>query len=230
MLFREEDEDQEILPFENRAEAGRILAGKLVRYRAGADLVVVGLARGGVSVASEVAEELQLPLDVLVVRKIAAPWNRELAMGAIAAGGIGVLDLSVAKDVSVSDDTVMHLAELELPELQRCDQLYHRDHAAIAVDGKTVILVDDGAATGCSILAAVTTLRRQQAKRVVVAMPVAVVSAFHAIRAEADELVCIAEPESFRAVSQWYDDFSEVSDDDVRALLERANIATLCAA
>ena len=176
MLFQEEDENQEILPFQNRAEAGRILAGILARYAASDSVVVVGLARGGVSVASQVAQELHLPLDVLVVRKISTPWNKELAMGAIAAGGIGVLDLSVAKDVSVSDDAIMHLAEIELPELQQRDQLYHHDHPPVTVAGKTVILVDDGAAMGCSMLAAIAALRRQQAERVVVAVPVAVVS------------------------------------------------------
>ena len=230
MLFRGEDEDEEMLPFRNRAEAGRILASKLSAYEGRADVLVVGLARGGVSVASQVAEALQVPLDVLVVRKLGVPWNKEMAMGAIAEGGVGVLDLSMMKDLCVSDAAMKHVADIALPELQRRERLYHIHRLPLPVVGKTVILVDDSIATGCSILAAIAALRHQQAVRVVVAIPVAPVSSCRPIRMEADEVVCVAEPESFVAVSQWYEDFSEVSDDEARALLEQANRPMPCAA
>jgi putative phosphoribosyl transferase len=223
MLFREEDEDEEMLPFQDRAEAGRILAGKLSAYADRSDVVVVGLIRGGVAVASEVARSLRAPLDVLVVRKLGVPWNEELAMGAIAASGVRVLDLSLVRELSLSDSFIQELADAELLELQRREQLYRGDRPPLSVAGKTVVLVDDGIATGCSILAGIGALRRQQAARVVVAIPVAPMSACNVLRMEADEVVCLAEPASFLAISQWYEDFGQISDGEVRTLLEQAN-------
>jgi putative phosphoribosyl transferase len=223
MLFREEDEDEEMLPFQDRADAGRILASKLSAYSGRQDVVVVGLARGGVSVAFEVARSLHAPLDVFVVRKLGTPWNRELAMGAIATGGVRVLDLSMVKDLRLSDEDIRRVADTELQELRRREQIYGNHHPPVPMAGKTVILVDDGIATGSSILAAIAALRRQQAARVLVATPVIAVSSYNAARMEADEVVCVTEPGLFTAISRWYDDFSEVTDEDVRRLLQQAN-------
>lgn len=225
MLFREEDEDQELLPFQDRADAGRILASRLSAYSSRDDVVVVGLARGGVAVAFQVAQALQVSLDVLVVRKLGTPWSKELAMGAIATDGMRVLDLSMVKDLCVADEAIKDVADAELQELQRREQLYRHHRPALPVAGKTVILVDDGIATGSSILAAIGALRRRHAARVVVATPVAAVSSCNTIRMEADEMVCVAEPGFLLAISQCDEDFSEAGDDDVGALLEEANRA-----
>jgi putative phosphoribosyl transferase len=222
MLFREEDEDEETLPFEDRAEAGRILATKLSAYSGRDDVLVLGLPRGGVPVAFQVAQALKAPLDVFVVRKLGTPWNRELGMGAIAPGGVQILDLSIVRELCVTDQAIREVAAEELQELERRERLYRSGRPPLSVAGKTVILVDDGIATGSSILAAVAALRRQQAARIVVAIPVAPAHACSAIRMEADEVVSVAEPEMFFAVSQWYADFSQTTDDDVRALLEEA--------
>lgn len=223
MLFREEDEDEEILPFENRAAAGCVLASKLSAFSGRGDVVVVGLARGGMSVAFAVAQMLHVPLDVFVVRKLGTPWNRELAMGAVAAGGVRVLDLSLIQDLRLTDEDIQKVADAELQELRRREQLYRSDHPPVLVAGKTVILVDDGIATGNSVLAAIRALRQQHVAHVVVATPVIAVPSYNAIRMEADDVVCVAEPVSFLAISQWYEDFHEVSDDDVCSLLEQAN-------
>jgi len=222
MLFREEDEDLEVLPFADRAEAGRMLATKLSVYSGREDVIVLGLPRGGVPVAAQVAHELHASLDVFVVRKLGTPWNPELAMGAVASGGVQVLDLSIVKELCVTEEAIQEVAAIELRELERRERLYRGNRAPLELAGKTVILVDDGIATGSSILAAVTAIRRRQAARVVVAIPVAPASGCNAIRMEADEVISVAEPELFLAVSQWYENFSQISDDDVRMLLEQA--------
>lgn len=222
MLFRDEDEDDELLPFADRAEAGRILGAKLVAYSRREDVIVLGLPRGGVPVAYEVARVLNVPLDVLVVRKLGTPWQRELAMGAIAPGGVQVLDLSLLKQLCVSNEAMEEVAAAEGEELERQERLYRGDRPALPVAGKTVILVDDGIATGSCILAAIATMRKQGAARVVVAVPVAPATGCSAIRMEADEVISVAEPEIFFAVSQWYEDFSQISDDEVRTLLIRS--------
>lgn len=224
MLFREEDdEDEETLPFEDRAEAGRILATKLSAYSGRDDVLVLGLPRGGVPVAFEVAQSLRVPLDVFVVRKLGTPWNRELGMGAIAPSGVQILDLSMVRELCVTDEAIREVAAEELQELERRERLYRSGRPPLSVAGRTVILVDDGIATGSSILAAIAALRRQQAARIVVAIPVAPAIACSAIRMEADELVSVAEPAMFFAVSQWYADFGQTTDDDVCALLWEAN-------
>jgi putative phosphoribosyl transferase len=220
MLFRDEDEDDELLPFANRAEAGRILGAKLVTYSGRDNVIVLGLPRGGVPVAFEVAQVLNAPLDVLVVRKLGTPWERELAMGAIATGGVQVLDLSTVKLLCVPSEAIEEVAATERKELERQERLYRGNRPQLSVAGKTVILVDDGIATGSCILAAIAAVRRRGAIRVVVAVPVAPATACSAIRMEADEVISVAEPEMFLAVSQWYDDFSQISDDEVRALVE----------
>jgi putative phosphoribosyl transferase len=222
MLFREEDEDSELLPFQDREEAGRILASKLSAYSRREDVIVLALPRGGLPVAFQVAQALGVPLDVFVVRKLGTPWNRELAMGAVASGGVQVLDLSVVKELCVSEADVQEITASELSELTRRERLYRGNRPAPELTGKTVILVDDGIATGCSLLAAIAAIRRQEAARIVVAIPVAPAFGCSAIRAEADEVVSVAEPEHFLAVSQWYENFSQISDDDVRAWLEQS--------
>jgi len=222
MLFRDEDEDDELLPFADRAEAGRILGARLVAYSWRGDVVVLGLPRGGVPVAFEVARVLNVPLDVLVVRKLGTPWERELAIGAIASGEIQVLDLSMVKQLCVPSEAIQEVAAAERRELERQERLYRGNRPPLSVAGKTIILVDDGIATGSCILAAIAAVRRQGAARVVVAVPVAPATACGAIRMEADEVISVAEPEMFLAVSQWYEDFSQTSDDKVRALLERS--------
>jgi len=222
MLFRDEDEDDEILPFENREEAGRILSTKLLAYSGRGDVIVLGLPRGGVPVAFEVARILKVPLDVLVVRKLGTPWQHELGMGAIAPGNVQVLDLSMVKQLCVSEDAIDQVAASEWQELERQQRLYHRDRLPHSLAGKTVILVDDGIATGACILAGIASLRRQCAARVIVAVPVAPATGCSAIRMEADEVISVAEPQMFFAVSQWYQDFSQVSDDQVCTLLERS--------
>ena len=219
MLFREEDEDLEMLPFEDRAEAGRILAGRLSRYSSRRDLVVLGLPRGGVPVASAVAGALHLPLDVFVVSKLGTPWEPELAMGAVAEGDVQVIDLSLVKTLGVSDAEIQEATAKGRIELEARERLYRGTRPALDLKEKSVILVDDGIATGCSILAAITAVRHKSAGRVVVAVPVAPASGCSAIRMEADEVVSVAEPDMFLAVSQWYRNFNPVSDEDVQRLL-----------
>ena len=220
MLFRDEDEDLEVLPFADRSEAGRVLASKLSAYAGRDDVIVLGLPRGGVPVAWEVASTLHVPLDLLVVSKLGTPWNRELAMGAVAEGGVQVLDLSI--QLCVSDRDIQEAVTAARKELECHEESYRRGRPPLELTGKTVIVVDDGIATGCSILAAIAAIRRRNARRVVVAVPVAPASGCSAIRMEADELVSVAEPEMFLAVSQWYEDFPQVSDEDVQRLLESA--------
>jgi putative phosphoribosyl transferase len=222
MLFRDEDEDEEMLPFTDRAEAGRILGAKLVAYSRRGDVIVLGLPRGGVPVACEVARVLNVPLDVLVVRKLGTPWQRELAMGAVAPGDVQVLDLSVVKQLRVSREAIEEVAAQERKELERQERLYRGSRPPLSVVGKTVILVDDGIATGSCILAAIATVRKQGAAHIVVAVPVAPANACSAIRMEADEVLSVAEPEMFLAVSQWYENFSQTSDEEVRKLLEKS--------
>ena len=222
MLFRDEDEDDEVLPFANRAEAGRILGAKLAAYSGRNDVIVLGLPRGGVPVASEVARTLNAPLDVLVVRKLGTPWERELAMGAIAPGEVQVLDLSMVKHLCVPEEAIEAVTAAERKELNRQERLYRGNRPPLSVAGKTVILVDDGIATGSCILAAIAAVRKQGAARVVAAVPVAPANACSAIRMEADEVISVAEPEMFFAVSQWYEDFSQTTDDEVRSLLDRS--------
>ena len=225
MLFRDEDEDDELLPFANRAEAGRILGTKLLAYSGRDDVVVLGIPRGGVPVAFEVARVLRVPLDVLVVRKLGTPWNRELAMGAIAPNDVQVLDMSLAQHLCVSDDAITEVAATERKELQRQELLYRRNRPALSLAGKTVIVVDDGIATGSCILAGIGAVHIQGAKRVIVAVPVAAAAACSAIRMEADEVISVAKPETFLAISQWYDDFSQVSDEEVTDLLGRSAVS-----
>lgn len=219
MLFREEDEDLEVMPFADRSEAGRILAGKLSDYSGREDVIVLGIPRGGVVVASAVAGALRLPLDVFVVSKLGSPWNSELAMGALTEDGVQVLDLSIVNAMCVSEEDVREVVSKAEEQIKFRQSLYRRGRMPPEVKDKTVILVDDGIATGCSILAALAAVRRQSAARVVVAVPVAPASGCSAIRMEADEVISVAEPEMFLSVSQWYEEFPQVGDEEVFRLL-----------
>ena len=222
MFFQDDEEEDEQFRFVDRAEAGRLLAGKLVAYSRREDVIVLGLPRGGVPVAYEVARVLKVPLDVLVVRKLGIPGEKELAMGAIAPGGVQVLDLSTVKQLCIPNEAVEEVVVEEHKELERQESQYRGNRSPLPVTGKTVILVDDGIATGSCILAAIAAVRQQGAARVVVAVPVAPASARSAIGTEADEVITLVESKMFFAVSQWYEDLSQVSDDQVRSLLKRS--------
>lgn len=209
-------------PFSDRAMAGRELALLLQIYRGRDDIVVLALPRGGVPVAFEVAHRLAAPLDVMIVRKLGAPGQPELAMGAIASGDVVVSNDTVSgrQSDAAHMDSVM-AAERE--ELHRRENLYREGRNALELDNHLAILVDDGAATGASMQAAVRAVRKLGAREIVVALPVAAVDAYEKLRTEAERVVCISTPASFAAVSCWYDDFSEVSDTQVQSLLTRAN-------
>lgn len=205
--------------FTNRSEAGRELAGTLDAFRDRQDVIVLGLPRGGVPVAYEVADALRAPLDVFTVRKLGAPGNEEYAIGAIATGGIVAIDRAAMRVLGVSDAALEALIDRERRELVRRERLYRGDRAMPSLAGKTVIVVDDGLATGASMTAAVTALRQREPKSIVVATPVASSSACASLRRIADACVCVLSPEPFYGVGMWYADFEQTTDDEVRALL-----------
>lgn len=213
------------LKFSNRSEAGRVLAGELQRYAGRNDVLVLALPRGGVPVGYEVARALAAPLDVFLVRKLGVPGHEEYAMGAIAEGGAMVLSREVIEELRISQPALEATVQRERAELERRGQLYRKERAALGVRGKTVILVDDGLATGSSMRAAISALRNLQPARTVVAVPVAARETCDALRAEADEVVCVRTPEPFYAVGLWYVDFSQTADDEVRELLAEARTA-----
>lgn len=208
--------------FRDRHEAGRRLARLLTRYEKSPDVLVLALPRGGVPVAFEVAAALGAPLDVFLVRKLGAPDQPELAMGAIASGGLRVLDRNLVARLGVSAEEIARVEAREFRELERRERAYRGDRAAPAVRGRTVILVDDGVATGASLKAAIGALREQDPAAIVVAVPVAPPSIRRALEALADEVVCVATPEPFLAVGNFYEDFSSTEDEEVRDLLARA--------
>jgi len=212
--------------FADRADAGRALARALEAHRGAADTLVLGLPRGGVPVAFEVAQALSLPLDVLVVRKLGLPWQPELAMGAIASGGALVLNDAVVRHLGGHRAEFDAVREREQVELERRERHYRGDRPPLAMRGRTGILVDDGLATGATMEAAVRALQALGAARVIVAVPVASPEARDRIAAVADEVVCLAAPMFFSAVGQWYADFGQTEDTEVQDLLARAR-ATL---
>ena len=209
--------------FADRAEAGRALATALKALRGAADTIVLGLPRGGVPVAYEIAEVLGLPLDVLVVRKLGLPWQPELAMGAIASGGALVLNDEVVRHVGGRSEAFEAVRAREQAELERRERDFRGNRPPLDMRNRTGILVDDGLATGATMEAAVKSLQALGARRVVVAVPVASVEARDRIAALADEVVCLATPMFFSAVGQWYRDFGQTEDDEVRDLLGRAH-------
>ena len=208
--------------FQDRVDAGRALARALVSFNAASDAIVLGLPRGGVPVASEVALALGLPLDVLVVRKLGLPWQPELAMGAIASGGAIVMNEDVLRHAAGRRDLVEQVKRRELAELERREREFRGTRPPLAVTGRTAIVVDDGLATGATMEAAVRALKALGAARVVAAVPVASAEACQRIAALADEIVCLETPRYFSAVGQWYSDFEQTSDSEVSRLLAAA--------
>ena len=210
-----------LLPFRDRAEAGRLLGARLVGRDFPNNSIVLALPRGGVPVAFEVARALGLPLDVIVVRKLGVPWQPELAMGAIASGGVRVLDQHLIRMEGISQEDVEAVAAREGQEAERREQLYRAGRPALELENRTVILVDDGLATGSTMRAAVKCVKSLQPSAVIVAVPVASRSACAHVRDEADECVCLTVPEPFGSVGEWYQDFRQTSDAEVRDLLTR---------
>jgi predicted phosphoribosyltransferase len=210
--------------FRDREHAGRILADALRPYAGRPDVIVLGLPRGGVPVAAEVARELGAPLDVFVVRKLGVPGHPELAMGAIGSGGVRVLNESVVRPLGIPERVIDRVAAQEQRELERREQLFRGDRPAPDLKGRTVILVDDGLATGATMRAAVEALRRLAPARIVVAVPVGAPETCEEFRPEVDEVVCAFTPEYFEAVGRWYEKFEQTTDDEVRALLKQARV------
>jgi putative phosphoribosyl transferase len=205
--------------FRDRREAGQVLAEELASYRGRDDLLVLGLARGGVPVGWEVASHLGAPLEVFLVRKLGVPQWQELAMGAIATGGAVVVNDSLVRNLGISDEQIAAAIERETEELRRREQAYRGGRPPVDIAGKTAILVDDGIATGASMRAAVRAVRAADPAQVVVAVPVGPASACREIAEEADDVVCATMPPGFEAVGQVFEDFHQVTDDEVRELL-----------
>ena len=206
-------------PFRDRVEAGELLAQRLAHYRDRDDVVVLALPRGGVPVAHEVARALGVPLDVYVVRKLGVPGHEELAMGAIASGGVRLVNEDVVNALGIPATVIDAVARDEQIELERREQLYRGHRPPIGLTNKAVILVDDGLATGSTMRAAVMAARRQHPARVIVAVPVSAPSTCADLAREADEVVCVRTPDPFVAVGMWYRDFTPTSDEEVRRLL-----------
>lgn len=208
--------------FANRTEAGRLLAEKLVHYAGRDDVIVLGLPRGGVPVAYEVAKHLSAPLDVFIVRKLGVPGFEELAAGAIASGGVRVLNEDVMRAIPHADEAIEAVTTRETAELERREHEYRDGRPAPKLRDRVVILIDDGLATGATMRAAVRALRQSGAAKIVVAVPVGPPDSCREIEEEADETICLSTPEFFQAVGQYYEDFSQTSDNDVRELLNQA--------
>ena len=214
--------DMPLVPFRDRSHAGQLLASLLESYVDRPGVLVLGLPRGGVPVAYEVAKSLRAPLDILLVRKLGVPGQKELAMGAIASGGMRVLNRQLIAALAIGDDEIEAVAQRESHELERRERLYRSGRPAPEVSGKTLILVDDGLATGATMRAAVEALRSRGPYRIVIAVPVGARATCDELRGEVDDLVCAKASDQFYAVGMWYDDFSQVSDDWIRELLDRA--------
>lgn len=210
--------------FVNRTEAGKLLATRLTRYAGRKDTIVLALPRGGVPVAFEIARALGAPIDVFLVRKLGLPGQEELAMGAIASGGVRVLNKDVVGYLNVPERTIDAVARKEQQELERRELLYRGDSPPCEVRGRTVILVDDGLATGSTMRAAIGALKKLEPGRIVVAVPVAPPHTVDQLDQEVDEVVCILKPEDFDGVGRWYQDFSQTTDQEVRSLLDAANL------
>jgi putative phosphoribosyl transferase len=209
--------------FTDRRDAGRKLAKKLSAYANRSDVLVLALPRGGVPVAYEVASALNAPLDIFTVRKLGLPGHEELAMGAIATGGALVINQDIVRNFNVPRGLIEAVAKKELKELERREHLFRADRPMRAIRGKTVILVDDGLATGASMHAAILRLRAKDPARIVAAVPTAALETCEALKHKVDEMICATTPEPFYGVSRWYEDFSQTTDEEVQALLEAAS-------
>ncbi|WP_353928974.1 phosphoribosyltransferase [Okeanomitos corallinicola TIOX110] len=208
-----------MVEFHNRTEAGRMLAQSLMDYANHQDLLVLALPRGGVPVAFEVAQALNAPLDVCIVRKLGVPGHKELAMGAIAAGDIGILNYDVINTLGIDKETIKIVGAEELQELQRRDRKYRGDAPPINIKNKTVILIDDGIATGSTIRAAITLIKQQQPAKLIIGVPVAPASTYEELKLEVDEIVSLMTPKIMSAIGLWYEDFSQTTDEEVEELL-----------
>lgn len=206
-------------PFIDRRDAGRELAAALAGRWPDSRVIVLGLPRGGVPVAAEVAEALEAPLDVFVVRKLGTPGQPELAMGAIASGGVRVVNSALVRQLAVSDELLDNVAARELVELERREREYRGDRPPLDLSGRTVVIIDDGLATGATMRAAVQAVRAGEPERVVVAVPVGAPDACAMLAETADEVVCLHEPTAFGAVGTYYKDFTQTTDKQVRELL-----------
>lgn len=208
--------------FRDRREAGRLLASTLGMYANRSDVLVLALPRGGVPVAFEAARELHVALDVFVVRKLGTPGQEELAVGAIASGGVRVVNREVVEALGISAEAIERVSAREYPELERRERDYRGNRPPVDVRGRTIILIDDGLATGSTMLAAVAALRRMGPGKIVVAVPVGARASCANVQAAADETVCLRVPEHFSAVGQWYRRFEQTTDEEVRELLQAA--------
>jgi putative phosphoribosyl transferase len=207
--------------FENRVEAGRILAAKLMIYANRPETIVLALPRGGVPIGYEIARALNLPLDVMIVRKLGVPGHEEFAMGAIASGGVRVLNRSVIESLRIPSDSLEAVEKREALELMRREATYRGNRHPISLKGKTIILVDDGVATGSTMRVAISALREQRAGRIILATPVAPPTVRWEMEALVEDFVALVMPEDFFGVGQWYNDFTQVSDDTVYELLRK---------
>jgi len=208
--------------FKDRADAGRKLAAQLTRYADRPDVLVLALPRGGVPVAYEVAKALNAPLDIFLVRKLGVPGHEELAMGAIATGGVRVVNDDLVSYLGIPDEVIDSIAATEQRELERREQAYRDGRPPPDARDRVVILIDDGLATGSTMRAAAASLRLQKPARIVVAVPVSSPETCEEFRSEVDEIVCAVTPQHFQGVGPWYDNFSQTSDEEVRELLKRA--------
>ena len=209
--------------FKDRRDAGRKLAQKLTAYVGRTDVIVLALPRGGVPVGYEVARALNAPLDIFIVRKLGVPGHEELAMGAIASGGERVINQDIVRYLHIPPGMIDAIAAREIQELKRRERAYRGDRPAPQVEGYTVILIDDGLATGASMRAAITALRAQNPSQIVVAVPTAASETCQALEPEVDDMICATTPEPFYGVSRWYQDFSQTTDAEVKMFLEEAN-------
>ena len=211
-----------MIPIKDRASAGRDLAEQLQHYAGRDDVIVLALPRGGVPVAFEIAQALNAPLDLMLVRKLGTPGQEELAMGAIAMGGVRVMNDDIVNALHISDAAIEEEAAKEQQELEHRLQTYRGDRPLLQLKNKCILLVDDGIATGATVRVAIQALRQQQPSRIVVATPVAPPDTVELLRGEADDVICLATPEPFMAISMWYQHFPQTSDGEVKALLQRA--------
>jgi putative phosphoribosyl transferase len=214
------------LPFSDRVEAGRLLAAELASRSLPANVVVLALPRGGVPVGLEVAKALHAPLDVVVVRKLGVPWQPELAMGAIAGGSAQVLNQELIADLHISPQEVHAIVAKERAEVERREKLYRAGRPAPDLRGRVVLLVDDGLATGSTMLVAARYVRALKPEKMIIAVPVGSAEGCERLKKEADDFLCLATPESFMAVGEWFRDFRQVSDAEVRQLLEESRQRT----